>query len=510
MKRNNYTIDDLAKLIKALSGAEKRHFSLLSATFIKGEKEPLYLKLFQSLAYGNSDLSDFEILPEITPVKKRLFQNVLKSLRIYHHEKSVEIKLQHYLSDIEILYGLNLSKQSYYIFQNAYDLALINEKFTFLLQLLEWEKKLNMVLDKPFRSIETIAGQEKHVLNQLMQVMDLENLFSKMKSLKRQYGQVRGAEKDKLVKEVARLTKNISYEKCISQKAKFYYNFTYTIYNWITYNHDAAYKCSKEMLQTGIKDIHPGDYIDGILEHSTSCIQIGAFSESLEMLELAKHVIKQLRLEQVPVLANKLFFYTIGYCLVIYNYTGNKEQLLLTIQRAEEEIKLHENNMPKEAMLVLTANLMNAYVGAGNMRMVDELWNNLFQKSSKSVRRSIYDDLRMFRLFYLLQNKAYSVIPSMALSAQRYYTNAPIDFRLELNIASLLIRDHDYTKAAVRNKIFDTIKNLISNHIKLFQNNIDFQEHYTFYIIWIESIKHHKPFHEMAAAWYHHLKRKMK
>jgi hypothetical protein len=504
MKKYAYSLVDLKNLVKSLSGAEKRHFSLLSSTFINADKKPLYLQLFQHLIKEETELSDLDSLPELTTVKKRLFRNILKSLRVFHQDKSVEISIQNCLSDIEILYSLSLPKQSSYLLQRAYEQAVANEKFALLLSLLEWEKKLNMVLDSPSRSIMEIAREERHVLKQLMQLIELENLFSSMKSLKRQYGQVKGGLEKELDEESLNIINRYNSDECISQKAKFYYNFTYAIYNWITYDHKAAYGFSKELLHLEIKAVLPGDYIDSILEHSTSCIQIGKFKEALETLEYAQQMMRQLNLEQVPVLNTKVFFYTVGYHLVIYNYTGNKEQLLYTINRAENEIRHHENNMPIEARQVLTANLMNAYLGIGDIKKVDELWESLFQKTSKSIRRNIYDDLRLFRLFNLLQHKAYAVIPSMALSAYRYYSKPEHnsgDFGLELKLTMMLIKEHDYDNEAVRESVLNSIKETVNEYIKSFNNN-SFLEHYTIYAIWIECIITERPFCDAAAMWH--------
>lgn len=503
MKKYAYSVDDLRKLIKSLSGAEKRHFSLLSSSFVKSEKDPLYLRLFQHLQNHENEHSDLDALPELTTIKKRLFKNILKSLRVFHQDKSIEINIQNCLSDIEILYSLSLPRQSYYLFQRAYEQAASNEKFALLLQLLEWEKKLNLVLDSPSRTVMEIAREERSILKQLTQLIELENLFSSMKSLKRQYGQVKDENNAALCKEVA-VIKGLRSDACISQKSKFYYYFTYAIYNWITYNHKEAYNFSKELLRLEIKTVLPGDYIDGILEHSTSCIQIGKFNEALEALRLAQETMEQLHFEQVPVMHTKVFFYTIGYQLVIYNYMGNKELLLHTINRAESELPFHESNMPLEAKQVLTANLMNACLGTGDIKKVDEIWESLFQKTSKSVRRNIYDDLRLFRLFNLLQHKAYTVIPSMALSAHRYYSkpeNNPGDFELELKLTAMLMKGFDYNKESVRQDVFSSIKETTCEYIAGFDNN-DFLEHYTLYVIWMDSIITEQPFCEAAAAWH--------
>lgn len=506
MRKNSYSIKDLKNLVKSLSTAEKRHFSLLSSAFAASSKEPLYIRLFQQLSQAQSEHSDpsgMEDLPEITTVKNRLFQNILRSLRMFHQQKSVEIDIQNKLSDIEILYSLGLPEQSYYLFRKAYKEAVEYEKFALLLQLLEWEKKLNIVLDHPLRSIDEIDEEERLVLQKLQQLMELESFFGRMKGLKRQYGQISDKLDKAFQEEIPSITRKITYEECMSQKAKFYYNYTYAIYNWIIYNHKDAYLYSKRLLNPEIGRILPNDYIDGILEHATACIHIAAFTEALEVLELAQQIAGRPALE--PVLSTKLFFYTVGYHLVIYNYMGDKERLEQAISRAEYEIKDHEAYMPREAKHVLSANLMNAYVGIHATQKADELWESLFQKTSKTIRRSIYDDLRLFRLFSLLHDKVYAVIPSFALSAYRYYSlpeHNPDYFELELGITALLQKENDLEDPLVRYEVLSAIKRIVAAYISCFENANNFQEHYSLYAIWIDSIIREQPFYKVAGAWY--------
>lgn len=504
-KPANHNFKDLEGLIKSLSAAEKRHFTLLSATFTSGSKEPQFLKLFHLLQKPESEISEQEKLTEFTALKSRLFTNILRSLRMFHQSKSIEINIQNSLSDIEILYSLSLPKQAYYIYRKAYAQVVTYEKFTLWLQLLEWEKKLNIILDNPERSIDKIAAEEREVLGKLTQLLGLENRFSGIKNFKRQHGQVRGILNNPIYEELASFQASIKYEDCSSRKAQFYFNFTNTIFNWITYNHKEAYLYSKRLLTSNLQDILPVSYIDAVLEHTTSCIHIGKFGEALDVLEKARTIAAKHDMDQNPLLNTKIFFYTVGYHLVIYNFMGDKVKLDEAITRAENEIKLYEQHMPWEARQVLNANLMNAYVGVGNLKRAEELWESLFHKSSKSIRRSIYDDLRLFRLLILLQNKVYAIIASAALSALRYYNQldeSKTEFQLEIKMTGILQKDHQWDSPKIRRQVLGSLKILIQDYISAFENANNFVEHYNLYLIWIDSIINDQPFYVAAARWY--------
>jgi hypothetical protein len=177
----NYKLKDLQKLVQAMSGAEKRHFTLLSSAFFASKKDISEIALKE---YTGVD----------TSIKNQLFKNVRKSLRTFHQEQSVEIRIHNYLSDIEILYDLNLPNQSLYLLKKAYKDAVAYEKFRLLLLILEWERKLNIVLDKPVKSIKAIAEEEQEVLRKLMQIVQLENIYSKAQ----ERSHIEGAENNNL------------------------------------------------------------------------------------------------------------------------------------------------------------------------------------------------------------------------------------------------------------------------------------------------------------------------
>src|SRR5690606_2455761 len=121
-----------------------------------------YLQIFQALSKSETDLPEFpdDVSPQVYTIgKKRLFKNIMKNLRTFHEHASIEITLHTYLSEIEILYNHSLPEQSLYILNKAYKVAVAFEKYALLLQILEWEGKLNVILDSPRRTREAIAEE---------------------------------------------------------------------------------------------------------------------------------------------------------------------------------------------------------------------------------------------------------------------------------------------------------------------------------------------------------------
>ncbi len=500
--------DGLELLIQSLTKAERSYFSSSYDNNEDEEKRPFFLQLYHLYKEGKSEQSKIfkQYGPQVlTTTKRRLYDNILKTLRSFHHDISVDAIIQNHLLEIEILYNHSLPEQSLFILKKAHDLAIRYEKFGLLLQILDWERKLNIVLVHPERSLNEIVVEEEEVHNKLVQTRSLENIYSKAKDLKKLYGYIKGEMVHKFKTETIDAIGGITYEKCLSQRAKFYFDFIHVIYYGLVLEHVNAYRYSNRLISSGWTAVLPGDYIAGMLEHLTSSFFLGYFQDVLNKLTLADQYIQKHRLNQSPTFNIGIFYHKITYLLVIFNYMGNKEKLEEAILLAETKIQEYGKMMSHESRQVVLGNLMNAYMGIGNFKKANEIFDLLFKKESKNVRRDIYDDLYFFQLFNLLQSKSYSVIPSAAQSAYRYFRqfeDYSTRFPLEIKIAALLQKDHNYDSIQAKNRVLRDIKTIIEVYLSSLKGINNFQEHFTLYLIWTDAIINDEPFHVTARKWY--------
>ena len=100
---------DLFKLIKSLTKSEKRFFKL-SSSLQSGDKN--YLKLFDAIEKQNTydeaaikeQFKNETFINHLPSEKNHLHRLILKSLRIYNGENSINSILQDSIKNIEILY----------------------------------------------------------------------------------------------------------------------------------------------------------------------------------------------------------------------------------------------------------------------------------------------------------------------------------------------------------------------------------------------------------------------
>jgi len=497
--------DDLSQLISALSKAEKKCLTIFFTIFPKRQKRN-YMQLLEFIQKKSPHYkSSLEgSLKTKINAKRRLYDNIMRSLRHHHDTKSIDIIIQNLLSEIEILYDLCLPEQAFTALQRAYLHASKYEKHGLLLQIIEWERKLNLVLDKPSRSNETIEQEEQHVLEKLNQVIAFRNIFSKVKEIKNKLGYIKNLcqEKIKLDAELLPL-QNVA---CLSQKAYFYYHLIHALYYWMLFQHKDAYTHSKQLLAPKIQLVLPNECLDGIFEHITSCVCSGYFEEALSCMDLADQFIHRQRFDQSNSFLLQTFFTKILYKLLIYSYMGAVEKLSTTVQEAEEKLYRYDTQFSTVMKQLIYANLMIAYVTIDQVEKTEEIIEDTLRKGHKLIRKDIYDGAVFFRLFILLYTETYILLPSAALSAQRYYKqfkkNKNELYDTEYKIAKLLQKEHDYGNEQTKRIVLKEIKQILKKSLAATTGLNNFQEYYTQFIIWTDSMLNKRKFHEEAAEWY--------
>ncbi|HAK29665.1 MAG TPA: hypothetical protein DCO90_10605, partial [Sphingobacterium sp.] len=321
--------------------------------------------------------------------------------------------------------------------------------------------------------------------------------YSQIMLLKKQYGTAKGTIKDKLDTEIINHPLFPREQDCKSNKAIYYHSLIMSIYYWMTFNHKLAYQYSKALLQDNNQNILPSDYLTGIFEHITSSVCIAKFTDALRGIQLAQAFMEEYKLNQSNRYRQLFFAYEATYRLIIYSYMGKQTQLAEVITHAENWLEIYADVLPIERRQVVIGNIMNAYMAIGNIDKAWMVWNQLFNKHSESVRLDIYADLYLFRICFYLLSPIYDLVPSAAASALRFYRKTEENkskFQLESSIAQLFARDADYNDPKILNPLLQQARCLLKDYITEVRGALNFQEHYTRYIIWANAIEKKIPY----------------
>ena len=183
--------EGLMALIKSLSKSEKRYFKLFISKNAIGESSH-YLKLFDFIEkagttdkqalqkyYGNDDF----IQKQYGIYKHLLYKQILKSLRAYHSEKSVDARIMELISDTKILFDMVLYSDAGKMLKKAKGIASKYEKNIQILEIIYWEKKIilssSMSENTNKKKLIQLFEEEKSIIKKI----DNLNEYWKLKAL---------------------------------------------------------------------------------------------------------------------------------------------------------------------------------------------------------------------------------------------------------------------------------------------------------------------------------------
>ncbi|MDX1941590.1 MAG: hypothetical protein SFU99_13615 [Saprospiraceae bacterium] len=146
---SNQQKDQLYSLVKSLTKAEKRNFSLYANRASGSNDSKKFIQLFDAL----DKLSDYDekalleklrgIQKEHLPnLKRHLYKQILISLRLIYIQKNIDIEIREQIDFARILYGKGMYMQALKILERIKQTALDHQQDILHLEILEFEKHI--------------------------------------------------------------------------------------------------------------------------------------------------------------------------------------------------------------------------------------------------------------------------------------------------------------------------------------------------------------------------------
>lgn len=501
--------DYLERLIASLTKEEKRHYSMLFSHSKTERETPLHYRLYKQYVNDKSDISKREIdtgRNHLSKVKQDLYGILLRKIRDLNEDTSPDILIQNKLNNVVLLYQRSLPEQGMLELKKAYQEAGKYEKFGLMLQLLDWEKKLNSVMVQPSRALKCIQAEERDILRKFTQQMDLEGIYNQILKLKKELGYAKGKDKILLTKTTIKSSQMPSESECLSNSVRFYRHYIYAIYYWMVYNHKEAFAHSKQMLAFDLNNIQSSDYVNGIFQHITSCVCMLEFEEALNGISLAESYSKSMGLNQSIQFAGNMFAYKATYKMIVLNYMGKYQLLKSFVKEVELTLLEKQKTISVDALQIIMANLLVSYVGLHQLDKAADTRQQLMEMKRKfPLRQDVNTEVYFFQLFYLIQTGAYDLVLPAAQSALRYFRkneDSKRVFEVEMPIALLLSKPHNFEDKKVLSGVLSQCRKVVTDFITKLKGDTNFQEHYSRYVIWLDAIEKEIPFHQEAREWY--------
>lgn len=495
--------DDLFQLIKSLDQSEKRYFKIFATMHIKGQEENKYIQLFDAIE-KQSEYDEAEIrkkfknekfLNQLHVAKNYLYNNILKSLRLFHSERSKLNELMDILRDVQILFDKSLYKQCRKLLDKAKKIAYTYEKHSHILAVLDWEKTLARTSAYANTEEKDLMGyydEINYTMDKLTNINEYWKLTMKSFLLRKKQGEIRDKTELKKFNEIIKHPLLQSENKASSFQSKtFYFNIKGLYYFTNKDYKNLLHHCLKlvELLEAYPLLRKEDNYIASLYNLLLVQIELKKYDDALG-------TIKKLRAieSHSPALQTRIFVTSYDTELNLYLRTGEFEKGKPLVSEIEQGVKNFGEKINKESEVLFSFNIAYLYFGLGEFNESLKWINKIINDKDLNIREDIQCFARILNLLIHYELGNYDLIEYIMKSTRRYLSNKNKLNKFELitlnYIRKLINADIDDDKMFIYNEWKKEL-NAISDdilEIKAFE--------YFDFVSWLESKLGKKSFAE--------------
>ncbi len=501
---------ELFNLIKTLTKSEKRFFKLTSS-LQSGDKN--YLKIFDFIEkqseYDEKALkSAFEgevFIKHLPSEKNHLYKLILKSLRSYYSEQSINSILNQELKNVEILYNKALYKECEKFVGRAKQIARKHEKFYHLFELISWEKKLLNAAHESgvfSKDMDELVKEEELVIAKLRNLAEYTMIYSKINLIFRSGGFTRTDSEREMVESIADYHLIKGKNTALSTKAAsicYYIKGLCAATNRNYTDSYAFFNRTREILDDNplIKDESGRRYVMTLFHLLRCYIDSGDYEKARMLIEEIRSLESKKGFKSID-LSVRIFSNSYYHELVLLHSIGEFQKSVDLIEKIEEGQAKFGDKITKEMEILLSYNKAYSYFGIGDYKSALHYLNEVLNDNEQNLRQDIYSFSRVFNLVIHSELENYDFLEYVVKSTNRYLSKQDRDYEIE-NVCIKHIRKLAKTHIKVNQlEIFEAMNEEIGELLKL-QNERTILEYFNI-AAWVESKISKKPFDELVRA----------
>lgn len=422
--------DRLYRLVKSLSGSEKRYFKI----FINGKgggKINKYNQLFDAideqeefdddalklLIYEGQDIQS----RKYSELKSYLYDLILKSLQLYDEKTSIDYRLKGMLLNVRVLFRRANFSDAELVLHKAKKLAKKYEDFNTLLEILRWEKEVAYAstnigyLDQ---ELERITKEEEVYIQQLNNYLFYRNTFLKLLVIIRKGSSFRKQEKDREFKEFLNHSLLGNVNSAISYTAKVQFYRIHSIYAYATLDWKSFHEYGQLLLE--IMESQPYRLKEDVVEYISALSNFIASCSVLQQYEIMRTYLEKLKKVRTNTLDDELKIHRQYYLnkLELCSRTGEFMEGL-------ETLKSHLKGKKKFDQVFFETssfkyNYFYIYFGAGAYEEALQSLNDWLNMPTNSERAELKSLARILNLIIHYELGNYILLESLIRSAERY------------------------------------------------------------------------------------------
>jgi tetratricopeptide (TPR) repeat protein len=428
--------DQLINLINSLTKAEKRNFKLFVKR-LQSNKNVMFVQLFDILErvteYDESlVLSKMEGLTkdQLSNLKRHLYAQILKSLRLIQSDKYVDIQLREQLDHARILYEKGLYLQALRLLERARPKADSVEMHVLHLEIVEFIK---FIEERHITRSRRIAGKMEKLLHEadvlergISNIVRLSNLKIRIHGLYITMGHARDQKDHWMVTEYFHSELEKINEDTLTVIERIFLHQSYMWYFYILLDFEKCYEHAVKWIDIfdenpELKSDDPVLYMRGL-----SYVLASLFS----MRRYREYVIELARFESFSKQFSKNFGTTQSIIHFMYLNTAriNKHMLegsfregVKLIPEIERLIKEYHNHLDIHRIMVFNYKMAWLFFGAGDYDRCIEYLNSIIMLRAAHLREDIQCYARLLHLMAHYELGHDDLLPYMVDSVSRFF-----------------------------------------------------------------------------------------
>mgnify|MGYP002623564360 FL=1 len=504
------TSDDLFELIKSLDQAEKRYFKLFASMNIrKGSEDNNYVRLFdfidkQAANQGKYDedavkkhFNNEKFIKQLHVLKGYLYSVILKSLRLYHAEKSKVNELNGLLRDADILFHKSLFGQSKKLIAKAKRIAIVHEKYIQLLEIIDMEKAIARAESYTKRTeedLDNIYYEVNDSLERIRNINDFWRLSTKSFFLRKKYGNIRNEEELSKFNELMKNPLLKSEDRAATYLSKnFYYNIKGLFY-LTKGDYENLLKYSKklvEFLEANPEMMRPNNYLAALNNLLIVQMETGKYEDAMISIKKIRNISADSK-----AMSAQIFIISYDNEINLYLLTGDFSSGIKLVPDVERGLKDFSGRIDQESEILFYYNIAYLFFGSGKYEYALEWINKILNKKDLKLREDIQIFARLLNLFVHFELDNYDLLEYEIKSTRRFFDSHNYLNEFEKAILSFLNKIINLNSPEQKEELYNDLKFKLSKKTK--DASISRASQYFDTISWLDSKLKNKSFSEIV------------
>ena len=470
----------LFDLIKSLSGSEKRYLQL-STEFKEDSNYSRLFDCYERMRTCNEAVIQKEfkgetVLNQIHVAENYLYKAILKCLRNFYSDSSIEFEIKNQLNDVEILYRKGLYQQCRSILNHIEKIALKYENHFVLIEVYNWYSELRQVMadNKSFPDHVTVYQNELNSLNAHKNTIEYKKISSDLFFNMRTEGMYRDKEQMREIEKIALSSMLQSEVKATTFRSKLSFYQLHGVYQTLKGDIEKAISFQQKvvtLLETNPHQIQkkPLFYLISMNNLAIALTKIKQYEEAIRVIEKLRTSTKTFSIKNSIDWQTKLFTISNSLELDVYIKSDDLTKgiaLIPHIQSELERLQKHVSPVHELQFSFAFARLLHADKKyKESLRWVNKLLNN----PNKEVRADIYCCARMLQIIIYYETKDWETLPYAIINTTRYLKSTKKLYRAETALLGAMRKLDDVEKP----KELQQLKKLSTAFEEIFTDNLE-------------------------------------